>query len=488
MTQNISGNTPKVLKTGVNTASKLAKAYKSNGMEGIGNIWEQQAIASGDAAINGMVDNFVQDPAANAAVKGAIDIVKTVLLNMYNAAELKAEDDALVKDLENAVSQSNTLADKGNADATAISNETKSQIDETQQNIDTSTSTITNTVTDASKEIAELQGANSDEANAILENNAKIAELSQKQAEILDKINQAKEQYQIEIKEKQSKSADENPNGRKFLDGDVPGMPEELKALIADYNALGVEMAGLDLENQVHAENAKANSANIEELNDTSIQVSEEMAASIDEQTQLILDVYNTAEGAITEMTNVLQGNFKQIDKVTCVKLATMALKSAICGTNTGLLSAAAAAAGVGSLFDGGQKVIQLTNAATNEGGRATTLALKNAAGKMLEQTAKAYANQIMSNIIGGLSPELQEVYGGLMEVVQMGFEDMQANGVDISNGELNSISFNDIKSDDLIASLEEGEQINDENVQAGSEAVQKNPQKIDPNTGNAAA
>jgi hypothetical protein len=109
------------------------------------------------------------------------------------------------------------------------------------------------------------------------------------------------------------------------------------------------------------------------------------------------------------------------MDKITMIKLATSMTKSAICGTESGILASAAAAAGMSSLFSFGAtagKAVELTAASVDKGAGSAAHVATNIAGKLAQQAATAAMNQVMSNISQLVGVDLTGLYSELTSII----------------------------------------------------------------------
>ena len=203
----------------------------------------------------------------------------------------------------------------------------------------------------------------------------------------------------------------------------------ELKALIQEYNTLGIDIAGLQQMNTVlTSQNVtyRENIMNNVEMAETGlaerIEVTQEQAANIDAATNEIVSMCNNAQSAITEVQNLLKGQFPKLDQVTLVKLATSMTKSAICGTNSGILASAAAAMGLGSVVTFGasaQKAAELTAASADQAAGSAKHIATNVAGKLIQQQMMAYMNQTLSNISQMTGVDLTQMQSLMTQYVQ---------------------------------------------------------------------
>ncbi|MCD8377922.1 MAG: hypothetical protein LUB59_03945, partial [Candidatus Gastranaerophilales bacterium] len=175
-----------------------------------------------------------------------------------------------------------------------------------------------------------------------------------------------------------------------------------LNGYIEQYNKCGMSIQACQQENIQLVEVVVNNNTEAATVQQETIEITDEELANIDNATNAIVSAADSAEGAIKEVQNLLNGQFPQLDKVTTIKLATSMTKSAICGTKSGIFAAAAAAMGVGSVFSFGSTAAdaaKLTEQATASGENSALSLAKNAAGKIAQNAYTAYMQNTLGNI-----------------------------------------------------------------------------------------
>lgn len=421
----------------------------------IGNILNGNTDAMITNTTDGVVDNLVSNPVANAAVKGAIDIVKTVLLGQYNKGEdIKdaKNDESALKDL---ASQSNAIADEGKNAGKEVLNQVQSDADEVQSNINNSVDTIKNATEEGAEEITEVSKETEAttetlEGNqaTIKQNNDEIQKKQSKRDELASKIATKKAELGMSNEAPAPKptptpsapgtdgnnssveNGGENSTQTNTQLMSTDGVEDgELKALINEYNTLGADISGLQLintnlstKNTAMTETIQENIENTSQSVTEKMEISEEQSAYIDEQTNNIVSMANDAESAIKEVSNLLQGQFPKMDKVATVKLATSMTKSAICGTNSGLLASAAAAMGVSSVFSFGSTAAKAAELGAASGDQAAASAkhiATNVAGKIIQQQMTQYMKQTFSDIGQMIGVDLSQMSSIMDQYIQ---------------------------------------------------------------------
>lgn len=403
---------------------------------------------SPDAAINGVVggalDAMGASPVVKEVVSGVIDIVKTVLVGNYNmGADVKeaAQNGQEITNLTNTATQMSEATESASQD---ILSALQSDTEGVQSEIETQSQELVVTLQNGTQETIQINEQNAETAELINQNNNKIAEnqaaIQEEQALMQDLANQidiarqeAGMQGSPQLEEgsiNTGNGEDGNSSGIKFSQMSNAGVENnpKLANLIAQYNAsaatiavLQADCVALTAENTTYTENIKNNIEVTQEQQTEQIEVTEEQSAGIDQAANEIVSMCNSAEGAINEVKNLLQGNFPKLDQVTLVKLATAMTKSAICGTNSGLLATAAAAMGVGSIFSFGAtagKAVQLTAASVDQGAASAAHIAENVAGKLAQQAANAAVNQVLTNVGNLVGVDLNGLYSQMTQFI----------------------------------------------------------------------
>ncbi len=445
---NTSSQTQQIFKQGLQTVKQL----KTGDMQQMGNSIFDQGVGT-------LTDQLGLSPEAKAAVDGAIDIVKTVLMGMYNKAQLEAEDSQMINEINQQVNNQTQLSEAVNRESENIKNEAKSQADATQSDMGSAVDEGQAQLDAAADRSAEINTQTDEAKENIQKNNEEI----QKQDQVIKDLKQQKADVDTQFQQRMAelKANPQDPNGNQ---GDINADPQlqnlmaKRTSLIGQIGTAFTQMLGFQTSNIELQSNIEGLQAEKQNLADESMEISAELATQVDEMSGAFTDIYNNASGAVNELSGMLQGQFPQFDKITCIKLACMVAKSAICGTNSGLLAAAAAELGVGSVVSFGAtaaKAAQCTEASINEGGRAAKLALQNSVQKIAVDQAKVFTNQIVNNILSGISPELQQAFGEFKEFYNEGISLMADSGANISGGE-SEVTNADLNTDEVAASSDE--------------------------------
>ena len=415
----------------------------------IGNILNGNTDAMITNTTDGIVDGLVSNPVANAAIKGAIDIVKIVLMGQYNKGQDIKDAGQNLTDINTLGNTSNQMADAGKTQSEQILGALQSDLDGAKTTVDDATNTITVTMEDGTSQVIEISEQNIATAEQIQknqdlidQNNSEIQTKQQRLTELSTQIAAKKAELGMSAEAPAvtgggdapsgagEAPAGDSPQGAGFVPMSSDGIQNsELKALIQEYNELGIDISGLQQMNTtLTAQNAtfRENIMNNVEMAETGlaerIEVTQEQAANIDSATMEIVSMCNNAQSAIGEVQNLLQGQFPKLDQVTLVKLATAMTKSAICGTNSGLLASAAAAMGVGSIVSFGataQKAAELTAASVDQAAGSAKHIATNVAGKLIQQQMMSYMNQTLSNISQMTGVDLTQMQSLMTQYVQ---------------------------------------------------------------------
>ena len=419
----------------------------------IGNILNGNGDAILTDTTNQVVDNLVSDPVANAVVKGAVDIVKTVLIGNYNKGQDIKEAGQNLSDISSITTMGSQIADAGNSSSEQIVQTLQGNMDNKSAEVDEAVSVITTKAQDGTKQIEETVEKNNEAVDTITknqeqidQNNAQIQEKQQRMNELASQIATKKAQLGIKSQapakpqplpqanqgddKADNKGVESGANQQQFVPMSQDGIQDsELQALITEYNGLGVDIAGLQQQNAtLSTENISSQETltdNVETTQDSiteSIEVSNEQSAKIDEAANEIISMANDASSAINEVQNVLKGQFPQLDKLTLVKLATSVTKAAVCGTNSGLLATAAATMGVGSVFSFGAtaaKAAELGAASADQAAASAKNIATNVAGKVLQQQMTQYMNKTFSDIGKMIGVDLSSMTSVMNQYIQ---------------------------------------------------------------------
>lgn len=419
----------------------------------IGNILNGNGDAILTDTTNQVVDNLVSDPVANAVVKGAVDIVKTVLVGNYNKGQDIKEAGQNLSDISSITTMGSQIADAGNSSSEQIVQTLQGNMDNKSAEVDEAVSVITTNAQEGTKQIEETVEKNKEITDTIAknqeqidQNNAQIQEKQQRMNELASQI--ATKKAQLGIKSQapakpqplpQANQGDPSAEGnnvnsdsgqQSFALMSTDGIEDsELQALISEYNSLGVEITGLQQQNTAlsseNISNQETLATNVETTQGNitqSIEVSQEQSAKIDAAANEIISMANDASSAINEVQNVLKGQFPQLDKLTLVKLATSVTKAAVCGTNSGLLATAAATMGVGSVFSFGAtaaKAAELGAASADQAAASAKNIATNVAGKVLQQQMTQYMNKTFSDIGKMIGVDLSSMTSVMNQYIQ---------------------------------------------------------------------
>lgn len=419
----------------------------------IGNILNGNGDAILTDTTNQVVDNIVSDPVANAVVKGAVDIVKTVLIGNYNKGQDIKEAGQNLSDISSITTMGSQIADAGNSSSEQIVQTLQGNMDNKSAEVDEAVAVITTNAQEGTKQIEETVEKNNEAVDTITknqeqidQNNAQIQEKQQRMNELASQIATKKAQLGIKSQapakpqplpqanqgddKADNKGVESGANQQQFVPMSQDGIQDsELQALITEYNGLGVDIAGLQQQNAtLSTENISSQETltdNVETTQDSiteSIEVSNEQSAKIDEAANEIISMANDASSAINEVQNVLKGQFPQLDKLTLVKLATSVTKAAVCGTNSGLLATAAATMGVGSVFSFGAtaaKAAELGAASADQAAASAKNIATNVAGKVLQQQMTQYMNKTFSDIGKMIGVDLSSMTSVMNQYIQ---------------------------------------------------------------------
>lgn len=404
--------------------------------------YAQSPDAAIDGVVGGALDAMGASPVVKEVVSGAIDIVKIVLGGNYNmGADVQEakQNGQEIADLTNTATQLSQATETASKDIlSALTTDTEG----VQTQINTDTQELIVTLENGTQETIKINDQNVQTAGLIKENNAKIAENQKKIEEEQTQMQELKAQIdalrnesglgeaQFEDATIKGQGGEEGSSDISFKQMSNKGIENnpKLAELINKYNACAGVIAGFQAENAklttdngTYQQNIRDNVATAQEKQVEQIEITEEKSANIDAAANEIVSMCNSAEGAINEVKNMLAGNFPKIDQVTLVKLATAMTKSAICGTNSGLLATAAATMGVGAIFSFGAtagEAAKLTAASVDQGAGAAAHIAANAAGKLAQQAATAAVNQVLSNVSNLVGVDLNGLYSQMTQFI----------------------------------------------------------------------
>ena len=372
------------------------------------------SIINGDASgITGQVcSSLGLDETTSALLEGVADIVATVLAGNYKMG-------ADTKEAVEEYNEINKVSDSAKSQGDVRENEAKGYQEQGEGTIqghkdiaDEAGETVKTITDETNTQIEELKQENEKKEEEIKNNEEQIAQKQEEQSALLAKINSS---GQSGSQTSSSSGGSALLTGDDSSGADESGMPQQitcsdpsLQEDVSKYNSIVSEISGLTAKNTELREGINTNNATISALQENAVKVTDEQNTRIDEAVNSITSTASSTQSAIQETKNLLEGEFPQFDEIMLIKLATAMTKASICGTQSGILAAAAAAMGVGSIFSFGStaaKAAELTAAAKDQTAASAKHIWANAAGKVLEKIAQSYVTNVMTNItssIGG--------------------------------------------------------------------------------------
>lgn len=417
----------KYLSTGISTLSKSGLISSSDASN-------MSAILKGDDStlVNNLLANTGMSEELQTLIYGVYDIVKAVMVSGSQAAQPDVDAASTDKTaMEDVVAKGTAAGSDAQKEGEEIQSDTLNQGSTLNAKVNAAGDQIKNTEEEAQEEIDTLTEENEQKQEEIKANQKIIEERTAEQTELLSKINAKKEELGISTAQPQNSSPPDGASEDKdqtsastsgtFISTDGCEDPE-LNDLVAQYNANCVEITGLDMINQALSTDITTNTETIKETQDTAIQVTAEQSAQIDEAVTQIVSLSTSAKGALNEVQNLLKGQLNQFDNLMLIKLSVAMTKSAVCGTKSGLLAAAASAMGVGCIVSFGataQKAADLTQASLMEGNASFKQIANNVAGKMLEAQMNAYMSQVWSNIGNSIGVDISSYMNDIFASAQ---------------------------------------------------------------------
>lgn len=397
-------------------------------------------------ATNGLVDNLIENPVANAAVKTTIDIVKTVLMGQYQKGVDKLETQKAAKEIKNTSNTMVQMGDSTDAKAKDLSSTAQQAIDGYSIDITNNQVIIKDALTETEVTVKDKTEENEKVAEQIQKNQTEINQKQQRMQEIANQIKQnqsSTKPHKAEHKSTPTKAPQQQNQDGTSVDGNkqtqmftqssdesqqtpvfnVMELDGVNDSLIQEYNSLGVEVQELMVANQTMTSSIIDDNAQIVDVKDQATQVTDETSQQIDDATNQIVSTLGNTKAAIDEVTNLLKGNFPKLDQVTLIKLSGEMVKATINGTESGLLATAAATMGVGSLFSFGataSKAAELSAASADKASGSAARIATNVAGKVSEQFAMNSIKYVLSNI-PGIGSELSQYTDQLVAQIQNG-------------------------------------------------------------------
>lgn len=394
----------------------------------------------------GIAKTLTNDPVAQAAIDAVSGIVEAVLAGQnvgQKEIDAAGKNEEAVNTLTTAQNNSGTQAGKT---AEQIQNQAETEVQESKVVIDGKIVDVETVVAESQAFIDDVNAQNEEMQEQVEKNNQIIEDTNKERENLLAQINERKATLNISTENNTEAPAQPDPASSNDGEGNpvqndrdnnqnsqiasmsLDGIEDpELQSLIKQYNSLGsgiTDLAAVNVGLQTKmTEGAESISENIEET----ISVKDEQLSEIDEYTNNIVSTINSAEGAIKEVSSMLQGQFKTIDKQTAIKLAGEMIKASINGTQSGVLAAAAAAMGVGSIFSFGATAEKVARLTKNSGECATASGKEiaaNVAGKLAQDYMQKMTNQVLNNLtqslgsLAGLdSSTISEITSGIQQL-----------------------------------------------------------------------
>ena len=284
---NTSNQTQQIFKQGLQTVKQL----KSGDMQQIGGSIFDQGVGT-------LTDQLGLSPEAKAAVDGAIDIVKTVLMGMYNKAQLEAEDSQMINEINQQVNNQTQLSEAVNRESENIKNEAKSQADATQSDMGSAVDDGQSQLNAAADRSAEINTQTDEAKENIQKNNEEI----QKQDQVIKDLKQQKADVDTQFQQRMAelKANPQDPNGNQ---GDINADPQlqnlmaKRTSLIGQIGTAFTQMLGFQTSNIELQSNIEGLQAEKQNLADESMEISAELAAQVDEMSGAFTDIYNNEKG-----------------------------------------------------------------------------------------------------------------------------------------------------------------------------------------------
>ena len=371
----------------------------------------------------------IKDPTAKLVVGSALDILKTWLMHG------KGEDKA---DATKATQKGNQASQAMQNQSNQVQNDTNALIDQTRSEADNVNSEVENT----GKTVDDMEEENQTLQEEINNNNKEIEDLNKQNQEIDNEIAQLASELNIQPQTapptdngggtNPAPSGDgttpqpdgsENPapasnDGGTYQSVEADSMPGVDQAKLARYN----ELIGLRANNTTQiATFTETNTTHQTTItnNQTSIQ---ESYQNIDTAADGIMTMIDTAQGAADNLKNVLNGNQKMFSTEQMINAGTQMAKSAINGTEGGVLAAFATAAGVSSIFSFGATAMQAEQAAEASADKFSSVPARIAsqlAIKMSEKIASQAVNNALSQMSALTGVNFSEMYSTVMQTYQ---------------------------------------------------------------------
>lgn len=377
-------------------------------------------LASGDISggVGDMATQLTGNQTVGVAAQVLTDIVQTVI--MKGAASVDNADKA---QLANAKKQAEGINNQHTINCNAADEYTKQMLAQLNSTIEGGTGDISgmqSVIMKNSQTMRETlennKATNEEKQQQIEENNKKIEDNRNKMNDLLSQINTKKQEAKVRVESHNPKKAQgkdgDNKDGITGQKGETllgDSGNEEIDALIQQYNVHACDTEMLTQLNQALTTQIQEGNEETQNQAQETTEVSDEQAAEIDAKAVDILAEADNAQQAISEIKNLLSGQFPKLDNAMAIRLAGEVAKAGISGTESGLLATAAAAAGASSIFSFGttaSTAIELGTASKNK----ATDSFANFAQASVEKTMQNYMKSLMqqslSNIMDGMGLE----------------------------------------------------------------------------------
>lgn len=339
-------------------------------------------------AIGGVVDALpISNPTVKLVVGSAVDILKAWLGAGGNGADradaTKAKNDAQAasNNMQTETNNTESKVDQVMSEVTNQANSSKSQVEAEKQQID------------------ELEQQNNDAQE-------QIDALTKRNQEIDKEIADLFSKYECELPEpKDGKEGGEIDYNNMNLEAFPSDVQEQIQKLIDERGSNLVAIGG-------HRQTIETNSSTIE----AGYQQIDDLASGI-------MDTIEQGKSAVTELTNVLSGKQKMFSQEQLVNAATQLTKSAINGTEGGVLAAFATASGLSSIFTLGATATQTAQAAEASADKFASVPARVAsqvAIKMAESVAKQAVNSALSQLTSITGVNFNQLYTEAMQAYNM--------------------------------------------------------------------
>lgn len=200
----------------------------------------------------------------------------------------------------------------------------------------------------------------------------------------------------------------------------------EMQALIASINDFNGQIAECDTYianwNNTITKNNTLIAGNKETI-EANTATQAENNALIGQAADGIMDTISSGKAAITDLTNIMSGKQKMFTKEQVVNAGTQAIKAAINGTEAGVLTTIASAAGLSSLASFGATASQAAQAAEAAADKFASVPARLAsevAIKTGEALAKKFVQQGLAQLSEATGVNFSQMYSDAMEIYSM--------------------------------------------------------------------